>query len=120
MQSVMMSECESLVSPTNKAPLCKTPLTHSHTPHTFTHPSHIHTPLTHSHTPHSEDSSDVDSDEFFDADAELETFDHVITSPSLSVPIPEGDPSDVEEDEEIIEEDNTSGDSHMTYSNSVD
>ena len=69
---------------------------------------------THTHTSPASRSveSDVDSDEFFDADGELEgafiQANSVITSPSVSVPITEEDPPDVEEDIEIQEENDTS------------
>lgn len=58
------------------------------------------------------DSSDsnVSSDEYFDADAELgEYAETVVTSPSVSIPPVEGDPSDIEEDDEYAEQDDTSG-----------
>ena len=52
-----------------------------------------------------------DSDEFFDA--ELGEWSQpvgvVMTSPSLSVPLEEGDPSDIEEEQDLVEEDDTAG-----------
>lgn len=56
-------------------------------------------------------SSDESSDEFFDADnvLELPPQPPVVTSHSLSVPAAEGDPDDVEEDDELLEQDDTSG-----------
>lgn len=32
-----------------------------------------------------------------------------VSSPSVSIPIPEGDPSDIEEEEEFTEQNDTSG-----------
>ena len=61
--------------------------------------------------------SEASSDEFFDADTELEypMSPTVVTSPSLSVPVPEGDPPDVEEEQDLVEEDDTSGDLRTYY-----
>ncbi|KAL5487404.1 hypothetical protein EMCRGX_G019998 [Ephydatia muelleri] len=53
-------------------------------------------------------SSDESSDEFFDADTVLDP-PPFLTSPSVSVPAAEGDPDDVEEDDELQEQDDTSG-----------
>ncbi len=50
--------------------------------------------------------SDSDSDEFFDADNEPESV--VLASPSVSVPLTDEDPSDIEEDAELKEENDTS------------
>ena len=57
--------------------------------------------------------SDVDSDEFFDADNELEggtwPTGHVLEPRSVSVPVAEKDPEDIEEDSDLIEANDTSG-----------
>lgn len=50
--------------------------------------------------------SDSESEEFFDADNDFDSV--VITSPTLSVPMTEEDPSDVEEDRELHEDNDTS------------
>jgi len=54
-------------------------------------------------------SGDIESDEeYFDADTELQSPSGVVVSPSVSVPLAEADPSDVEEEEEEKEANDTS------------
>ena len=59
--------------------------------------------------------SDVDSDEFFDADNELEgrpwPTNQIAEPPSMSIPVDEEDPEDIEEDPGLMETDDTSGES---------
>ena len=58
-------------------------------------------------------SSDVDSDEFFDADNELEggtwPTGQTLEPRSMSIPVAEKDPDDIEEDVDRKEENDTSG-----------
>ena len=60
----------------------------------------------------------VSSDEYFDADTELGILPLpglVVTSPSVSIPPPaEGDPSDIEEDDEFTEDNDTSSEFVIT------
>ena len=55
----------------------------------------------------------MDSDEFFDADNELEgrpwPTNQIADPPSMSIPVDEEDPEDVEEDPGLMETDDTSG-----------
>ena len=57
--------------------------------------------------------SDVDSDEFFDADNELAggqwPTSLVLEPRSMSIPVAEKDPEDIAEDEDLIEENDASG-----------
>ena len=57
----------------------------------------------------------MDSDEFFDADNELEgrpwPANQIAEPPSMSIPVDEEDPEDVEEDPGLMETDDTSGES---------
>ena len=57
--------------------------------------------------------SDVDSDEFFDADNELVAgqwpTSQVLEPRSMSIPVAEKDPEDIEEDADLIEENDTFG-----------
>ena len=57
--------------------------------------------------------SDVDSDEFFDADNELEggawPTGQVLEPRSMSIPVAEKDPDDIEEDADLKEDNDTSG-----------
>ena len=57
--------------------------------------------------------SDVDSDEFFDADNELEErpwpANQIADPPSMSIPVDDEDPEDIEEDPGLKETDDTSG-----------
>ena len=63
----------------------------------------------------------MDSDEFFDADNEIEAASlTLMTSPSVSVPLEEEDPSDIEEDWELHEDNDTSGGGvHVVYAHNV-
>ena len=55
----------------------------------------------------------MDSDEFFDADNELEgrawPTNQIAEPPSMSIPVDEEDPEDIEEDPGLMETDDTSG-----------
>ena len=55
----------------------------------------------------------MDSDEFFDADNELEgrswPANQIAEPPSMSIPVNEEDPEDIEEDPGLVETDDTSG-----------
>lgn len=52
------------------------------------------------------DSDSVNSEDFYDAEEEAHS--PIVTSPSLAIPVAEGDPSDIEDDEEYDEQDDTS------------
>jgi hypothetical protein len=53
------------------------------------------------------DDSDDSNDEFYDAEEEQTTI-GVVTLPSVSIPTAEGDSSDIDEDDEYSEKDDTS------------
>lgn len=64
---------------------------------------------------HSVESDSDSDDEFFDADHVPESL--VLASPSVSVPLTDDDPSDVEEDPELHEENDTSSEVMHTSKN---
>ena len=60
-----------------------------------------------------EESASTDSDDFFDAEDEPSVPIPVITSPSLAVPIGEGEPSDIEDAEDYDEQDDISSKEYL-------
>ena len=62
----------------------------------------------------------MDSDEFFDADNELEggawPANQVLEPRSMSIPVNEEDPEDIEEDSDLIEDNDTFGENKKIHS----